>query len=117
MKDKVKILTCCSHYDDIIKHDFLEDDILTRKLIEYYKNYILSIEEVEDNLSLIKKLDDAMFKYIGNYAYAKALKETLDIDLVTSEEFTYVNQLMLYVVEFYDKYDDNSTVINITKWI
>lgn len=117
MKDKVKILTCCSHYDDIIKHDYLEDDLLTRKLIDYYQKYILSIEEVEDNLVLIKKLDDAMFKYINNYSFSKSLKETLDVDLVTSAEFSYVDQLMLYVVEFYDKYDDNTAVINITKWI
>lgn len=117
MKDKVKVLTCCSHYDDIIKHDFLEDDILTRKLIEYYQKYILSIEDVEDSLTLIKKLDDAMFKYISNYAFAKSLKETLDVELVTSEEFSYIDQLMKYLVDFYDKYDDNSVVVNITRWI
>ena len=117
MREKVKVLTCCSHFDEIVNYDFLEDDVFTKKLIQYYQDYIFNIDDAEENLSLIKLLDEAVYKYMKDYHFAKSLKKTLDIDFIVSSEFNYLGQLMEYIVDFFKTYDDSSVPVTPTKWI
>lgn len=117
MREKVKILTCCSHFDEIVNYDFLEDDVLTKKLIQYYQDFVFKVDEKEGGLSLIKQLDEAVYKYMDDYRFAKSLKDTLDIDLITSDNFAYLDQLMRYIIEYFGTYDEKSINIMPTKWI
>ena len=117
MREKVKVLTCCSHFDDIVNYDFLEDDVLTKKLIQYYQEFVFKLEEKDDNLNLVKGLDEAVFKYMDDYRFAKSLTDTLDVDVITSESSDYLAKLMLYIVHFFNTYDDRSTVTPPTSWI
>lgn len=116
MKEKVKILTCCTHFDDIVNYDFLEDDTLTKKLIQYYQDFVFNVNE-KDGLELIKKLDDAMYKYTVDYHFAKSLKDTLDVDQIISDHFAYLDQLMLYIVEYFTSYEEKPSDTVDTKWI
>jgi hypothetical protein len=117
MREKVKILTCCSHFDEIVNYDFLEDDMFTKKIIQYYQDFIFNIDEKEDNLALIKQLDEAVYKYMEDYRFAKSLRDTLDIDLVTSDNFSYLDQLMRYFIEFLGRYDEKAVTVTPTRWI
>lgn len=117
MKGKVKVLTCCIHFDEIVNYDFLEDDILTKKLIQYYQDYIFNIDEQDEKLALIKQLDEALYKYMDDYHFAKRLKDSLDVDVVTSENFAYLEQLMTYIVTFFKSYDESETSTTPTRWI
>lgn len=117
MREKVKILTCCTHFDDIVNFDFLEDDILTKKLIQYYQDFVFNVEERDDNLTLIKKLDEAVYKYMDDYHFAKSLKDTLDIDLITSDSFSYLDQLMRYIVDYFSSYEEKDAYVVCTEWI
>ena len=117
MREKVKILTCCSHFDEIVNCDFLEDDVFTKKIIQYYQDFVFNVDEKEDNLNLIKKLDEAIYKYMEDYHFAKSLKDTLDIDLITSDSFNYLDQLMRYFIEYLGTYDEKGISVAPTKWI
>ena len=117
MREKVKILTSCSHFDDIVNYDFLEDDILTKKLIQYYQDYVCNVDDAGDNLELVKKLDNALYKYIDDYRFAKSLKDTLDVDMITSDSFNYLEQLMKYIIDFFTSYDETSIPVAQTQWI
>jgi hypothetical protein len=117
MREKVKILTCCSHFDEIVNYDFLEDDVLTKKLIQYYQDFIFNVDEADDSLNIAKKLDEALFKYMEDYHFAKSLKDTLDIDLITSDSFAYLDQLMKYIIQFFGDYDEKAITIMPTEWI
>ncbi|MFA5407592.1 MAG: hypothetical protein WC343_02350 [Bacilli bacterium] len=117
MREKVKILTCCTHFDEIVNYDFLEDDVFTKKLIQYYQDFVFNVDDREDALPLVKKLDEAVYKYMEDYHFAKSLKDTLDIDLVTSDSFSYLNQLMRYIIEYFEAYDGKSINVVTTKWI
>lgn len=111
-----EVLSLCPYFDEIINSDFLEDDFLTKKLIEYYQEYVFN-NEVE-NSNLITKLDQAIYKYLNDYQFAKDLKDTLEIDEITSSKFAYIKELMNYIITFYDKYQetDNGTIKN-SKWL
>lgn len=117
MREKVKILTCCSHFDDIVNFDFLEDDILTKKIIQYYQDFIFKVDEGDDSLVLIRQLDEAIYKYMDDYHFAKSLKKTLDVDFIVSDNFNYLDQLMKYIVDFFGTYDENTAISITTKWI
>ncbi len=118
MREKVQILTCCSHFDEIVNHDFLEEDLLTKKLIQYYQDFIFHIDSHDErNFELIKKLDDALFKYIEDYHFAKKLKSTLDVDIIVRDDFHYLGELMTYIIEFSEKYDQREVKITPTEWI
>lgn len=117
MREKVKILTCCSHFDEIVNYDFLEDDTFTKKVIQYYQDFVFNVEEQADNLALIKQLDEAVYKYMDDYHFARSLRDTLDIDLVTSDSFAYLDQLMRYFIEYFQTYDEKQINIVSTKWI
>jgi hypothetical protein len=117
MREKVKILTTCSHFDDIVNYDFLEDDILTKKLIQYYQDFIFNVDEGESSLSIIKQLDEALYKYTLDYHFAKRLKDTLDVDVITSDNFTYLSDLMKYIIQFFSTYDESSNKVISTEWI
>lgn len=117
MRDKVKVLTYCSHFDEIINYDFLEDDVFTKKLIQYYQDFVVKTGVLDDNLGLIKSLDEALYKYTQDYHFAKSLKDTLDVNLITNDNFSYLDQLMKYIVDYFKTYDENNVVIKPTKWI
>ncbi|MDD2203147.1 MAG: hypothetical protein PHT75_02645 [Bacilli bacterium] len=117
MREKVKILTCCSHFDEIVNYDFLEDDIFTKKVIQYYQDFVFKVDENVKNLDLIKKLDEAVYKYMEDYHFAKSIRDTLDLDLVTSDNFAYLDQLMQYFIDFSGQYDETAATVVTTKWI
>jgi hypothetical protein len=119
MVDQKRVLEHCVNFDEIVNCDFLEDDVLTKKLIEYYQDFVFNIDDNNDEqLSLIKKLDEAMYKYIADYRFAKRLKKELRIDEVTKEGFAYLDQLMRFIIQFMGEYE-KEVVRNIvpTKWI
>ena len=119
MPRRKKILSCCSNFDEIVNCDFLEDDVLTKKLIEYYQDFVFNINEnCEKEIEMIKKLDTAIHKYIEDYRFAKSLKDTLDVDAIAHKDFSYLEQLMKYIVSFFSEYESKE-VRNIiqTKWI
>ena len=110
------VLSLCPYFDEIINSDFLEDDLLTKKLIEYYREYIFN--NGEKNNHLITKLDQAMYKYINDYRFAKELKNTLEVDEVVCSKFAYIKELMNYIITFYDEYQEvDNEVIKTTKWL
>ena len=116
-KQKI-ILGCCPHFNEIVNCDFLEDDILTKKLIQYYQDFIFSInEENQAELDLISKLDKAMHKYVMDYRFAKNLKETLEIDAIVKPDFNYLDQLIEYIVNFFREYQEQEVNVKQTRWI
>lgn len=119
MANQRKILEHCHNFDEIVNCDYLEDDILTKKLIDYYRDFVFNInEEDEKQLDLVKDLDKAMYRYIEDYRFAKRIRETLDVDAVVSTDFPYLEQLMRFLVQFHSDYEEETAEIIVqTRWI
>ncbi|MDD3048603.1 MAG: hypothetical protein PHQ89_01255 [Bacilli bacterium] len=119
MTDQKKVLEHCVNFNNIVNCEFLEDDVLTMKLISYYQDFVFNINsEDKDQIDLIKKLDKAMHKYVQDYRFAKSLKETLDVESIIKSDFPYLEQLMKYIIEFLDKYEKEVVEHTVeTKWI
>jgi hypothetical protein len=119
MANQKKILEHCINFDEIVNCDFLEDDVLTKRLIEYYRDYVFNInDEDEKQLKHIRELDNAMHHYVRDYRFAKKLKETLDVDAVVKSDFPYLEQLMKFIIQFLEKYENDTAEVFVqTRWI
>ena len=114
-----KVLEYCKNYNNIINAEFLEDDELTKKLIEYYQSFVFSINlEDATEIVMIKELDDAMNTYIEDYHFCKYLKNSIEVEKVLDDEFPYMNQLMKFLIRFFKDYKKEKVrKITQTKWV
>ena len=67
MSDNKKVLAYCPNFYKIIDFKPITNDEITDKLIRMYKEYIFKVDiNNEDNISEIKRLDEALSKYIDD---------------------------------------------------
>lgn len=119
MDESQQVLLYCPNFREIINCDFLEDDMLTQKLIQYYQEFVFNVNPgKKTEVDLIKQLDQAMYKYIDDYRFAKNLKETLNIETIISQNFSYLEQLMQYIINFFQQYEANKINNMVyTRWL
>lgn len=117
MNEKLKHI--CKNYNVIVNCEFLDDDLFSKKLVEYYKravdNVVLDDEKMVRELSV---LDGVMRKYIEDYNFSKKLKESIDVTSVVTDENDYFEALLKYIISFCSKYDAiKEEQIVSTRWI
>ncbi len=108
------------HYNEIITSEFMDDDVFSTKLVNYYKDYIDCLDMNNNDIKIKgEKLDRAIYKYIDDYAFSKKLCSTLDTDAILSDNFKkYIDQFFDYIINFSIEYDENlETFISQTRWI
>ena len=70
MDNAKKILDYCKNYQRIVNFDYLQDDLISAKLIRVYKDYVFKVninssEEVEE----LTHFDYVLGKYIDDYNF------------------------------------------------
>ena len=65
-------ITDCPNYDKIVNFLYLENDIISKLLIEYYQEYVFNIKseksklKIDSIMSLYADKED-FYKYVQNY--------------------------------------------------
>ena len=77
MKKNKLVLSHCPNFYKIINFEFLEDDQITARLIEIYKNFIFSSDVNDHELKVMEKFDFILNKYIDDYYFRKELQRSL----------------------------------------
>jgi hypothetical protein len=115
------IQNICKNYKNIVECEFLDDDVFSVKLVDYYKEFITKSDlNNPDAIQKARNLDEALFKYVNveDYSFSRRLKDTIDISAVVSENFSYVNEFLEYIIAFASEYDNTkNNVIVQTKWL
>ena len=114
MENKIKK---CKNYNIITNCEFLDDDLFSKKLIEFYKKAVLKASDF-DSLEKISKYDRVMRRYVEDYNFSKKLRNSVDVSSIISSKIDLTDAVLDYVLEFYTKYDDKveEPVVN-TRWI
>ena len=103
------------NYNMIVNCEFLDDDLFSKKIVEYYKNVIANSSEVSDRLI---KIDVAMGRYVNDYNFSAKLRDTIDVTSFVNCKTDLSNQMLDYIVNFFDKYDNSiEETIDTTRWI
>lgn len=115
----VEILKLCRNYKEIVECEFLDDDVFSKKMVDFYKKFVSAVDlSNNESIMKIRSLDNALLKYMEDYKFAKRLRDTIDVSSVISDSFSYLNEFMDYIVIFSDEYENTKdNVVAQTKWI
>ncbi len=113
-----KLNSYCKNYNVIVNCEFLEDDLFSHKLVEFYKNAVSKANSDENMCSKVTRYDKVMRRYIEDYDFSKKLKNSVDVSSIIQSKVDLTNAVLDYAVAFGDKYNDDvdSPVVN-TRWI
>ena len=114
MENKLKK---CRNYNIITNCEFLDDDLFSKKLVDFYKKAVVNAND-EVKMDKIVKYDRVMRKYIEDYNFSKKLRNSIDVSSIIMSKIDLSDAVLEYVVDFSSKYDEKieEPVIN-TRWI
>lgn len=114
MENKLKK---CRNYNIITNCEFLDDDLFSKKLVDFYKKAVVNAND-EVKMDKIVKYDRVMRKYIEDYNFSKKLRNSVDVSSILMSKIDLSDAVLEYVVDFSSKYDEKieEPVIN-TRWI
>lgn len=118
VKKNKLILTHCPNFYKIINFEFSEDDKITAKLIELYKEFIFSIDpEIPLELKKVEKIDEILNKYLEDYYFRKEIRRDL-LSIKVSKSDNIMTALIEKIFELFDNYETGYTRnIYFARWI
>ena len=113
------ILSYCPNFNKIINTDFLEDDLLSLKLVNIYKEFIFKINiNNEIEVAKVKDLDLTMGKYVDDYFFRKTLQQEILTIKVRRSAGDVIKTIVDSIINIFKRYEEDSTrKIYISKWI
>lgn len=114
-----KILENCPHFDMIIHYEYPYGDVLSKKLIDWYRELIFSANGNNENqLLLIRALDQSLYLYVRDNKYKRELRKILSIDELTFENKNIIKNSIKKLIEFTNNYEKQEIrEVNISKWL
>ena len=67
----------CRNYNIIVSCEFLDDDLFSKKLVDFYKNAVNRTTTDEGSLKRLASFDKVMRKYIDDYSFSKKLRNSV----------------------------------------
>ena len=119
MQTNKQIIGLCPNFYKIIEFSPYEDDIVSKKLIKLYQEYIfrIDINNPEDVESVIN-LDKVVSKYIDDYLFRKEMQKQILQIRVRKDAKDILKEIIRSILQIFDNYEEYTTrVIYISKWI
>lgn len=119
MNNIKKVLDYCKNYQRIVNFDYLQDDLISAKLIRVYKDYVFKVninssEEVDELIHF----DYVLGKYIDDYNFRKELKQEIVHVKIKKSCTDILRAIVASILKIFDNYLENSTrKITIARWI
>lgn len=114
----MKVVDYCTNYYDIINFTPIEGDIITAKMINIYKKYVIETDLTDENIIKLKNLDKAMKKYIDDCIFRKDLEHCVLNLKIPKDTKNILKILVEKIVAFFNNYTEYSTrVVYISRWI
>lgn len=114
-----EIIKKCPNYYKIINKEFLEDEVVSMKLIQIFQEFVFSVDiNSEKDIKIMNKLADSIIKYFDDGEFKKELINTMS-NLKIKQG---VENVLLYIaeriIESYDKYLEYYTRnLYIPRWV
>lgn len=114
-----KILENCPNYDKIVNYEYPYGDMLTKKLIDWYRELIFSANGNNENqLLLIRALDRSLYLYIKDNRYKRGLRKIVNVDELTFENKGIIKEVIKKLIDFTSNYEKKEVrEVKVAKWL
>ncbi len=114
-----EIVSVCKYYYDIVNFDIYESDKISQKIINLYKSYIFSMENVtKREKEKLKEIDKIVYKFLTDKRFNKEIIKELSHLKVSRGITNLVEYVMNKMIEYYENYKTIYTRnIYIPRWI
>ena len=114
-----KVLENCPHYDMIIHYEYPYGDILSKKLIDWYRELIFSANGNNENeLMLIKALDQSLYLYVRDNKYKRGLRKIITVNELTFDNKETIKDVIKRLIEFTSNYENREVrEVSVSKWL
>ncbi len=119
MNNGKEVIALCQNYYKIVNFEYDEDDFISEKLINIYKDYLFKINiNNNDDVKTAKKMDEVLNKYIDDYVFRKEMnKELLKVKISRScaDILKAIVDSILAIFNHYQEYTTRN--IYVSRWI
>lgn len=114
-----KILENCPNYDKIVNYEYPYGDILSKKIIDWYRELIFSANGNNENqLMLIRALDRSLYLYIKDNRYKRGLRKIVNVDELTFENKGIIKEVIKKLIDFTSSYEKKEVrEVKVAKWL
>jgi len=114
-----KILENCPHFDTIINYEYPFGDVLSKKLIDWYRELIFSANgNNEKQLILIKSLDKSLYLYVKDNKYKRGIRKIISTEELNFDNKNTIKEVIKKIIEFTNNYEKKEIrEVVIAKWL
>jgi len=105
MNKNKQVLKYCPNFYKIINFEYYDDDELSERLIDVYKDYAFKVDINDKNeLAKLEQVDKILDKYISDYFFRKELRAEMKKIKVRKDEDILV-AIINWIIKVFDNYE------------
>jgi len=114
-----KVLENCPHFDMIIHYEYPYGDILSKKIVDWYRELVFSANGRDENqMLLIRALDRSLYLYVRDNKYKRGLRKIITAEELTLDNKELIKDVIKRVIEFTGNYENNEVrEVAVSKWL
>ena len=106
-------LKCCKYYDKIVNFLYLENDIISELLINYYRDYVFNIKSEKSKI----RIDKIMNLYTEKEEFYKYIQRIFNLEK-NNEIYDNYEKLMRKLLKLYSEFEKiNAKKIKNSRWL
>ena len=118
MNRNKEFLKYCPNYYNIVNFDFQENDLISEKLVNIYKNFVfyININSTED-IEKLQELDRVFGNYLRDYLFRSTLQKEI-VTVRVQNDNNVLRNLVDAIIKIFSNYEEYTTrKLYISKWI
>ena len=114
-----KILENCPNFDKIVNYEYPYGDVLSKKLIDWYRELIFSANgNNESQLMVINALDKSLYLYVKDNKYKRGIRKIIDISELGFSDKSIIKETIKKLIEFTNNYEKKEIrELSISRWL
>ena len=105
MNKNKQVLKHCPNFYKIINFEYYEDDELSERLIDIYKDFIFKVDIKNKNeVVKLEQVDKILNKYIDDYFFRKELRSEMKKIRVKKDE-DILTAIVDWIIKVFDNYE------------
>lgn len=119
MNNAKDIIALCPNYYKIVNFEYDDEDYISEKLINIYKDYVFKINPLNgEDVINVKQIDNVLNQYIDDYVFRKEMSKELlkvRINKSCSDILKAIVESILAIFNHYQEYTTRN--IYVSRWI